>query len=614
MSKHLLIAVGGHIDHGKTSFIKSLNGFDGDQNHEEKTRGMTLDLSFSDLKLPKRNVSFIDVPGHEKLVKNMIAGAFGVDLLCLIIACDDGIMPQTLEHLQIANFLKIPRCFCILSKSDKATPHKLELLAQEIHKLFQPLQIQLDRIFPFTILQAQDHLPPILDYLNLTEKPHKKDIGFFRYYIDRAFSLRGAGCIVSGTSLSGAVKKGDKLIVYDLNKEVQVKEIKIHSSFQTSATRSNRVALNLSGIHSKDLKRGFLIAPKGFLRGFDQLDVVIYGADQLPKEAMFHIGAKRTSVQITPLAQLDSKVFLATLKTQDKIFAIFKESFVLRDHQNTIYGGEILSPIIDPIKKSQKALLLSHLWQENFSQAFALLAQIHLKGFGLISSTQRFALNHDQALNIAKTIPDLFVDSQNLVLYSDQSLQHLKHLILQTFAKNPNALLSSASLKIKYHWASQPFIQHILDTLQKEKKIVFSNGLYTNPNNHIKNPQDFICDRIFESLQKQGFSPIAPYNLYQSLDLDRKSGDQALKKLCASQKVVRLEHNLFITAQQLNEILKLMRQVIEQHGYIDLNLFKTILPLSRKYLITYLDYLDSFEDIIKLDTKRVFKHNKRFQQ
>lgn len=606
----LLIALGGHIDHGKTTLIKALNGFDGDELKEEKQRGITLDISFSNLNLPSRNIAFIDVPGHEKLVKNMIAGAFGVDLLCLVIASDDGIMPQTLEHLEIANFLGISRCFCIITKTDKSSQEDILLLKEEIHKLFLSLSIQLDTILPFSIQTQEIDKQAILLYLSNTPKPPKKDIGFFRYYIDRSFSISGAGCVVSGSALSGEVKKGDKLFIYDLGKEVSVRSLKIHSNFASSALPSHRVALNLHGVHSQELKRGFLIAPKGYLRGFHILEVALFGEKALPQFATLHIGAKKTNVTLTLISKIKENLWFARLKTQEKIFAIFKEKFILRSNNQTLCGGEILAPITDPIKKSQKLSLLHFLFQDDFKNAFKILIEAHPKGFGLISSTQRFGLSHTQALQIAKTLDQIFIDEKNLVIYPQKTNKILQGLILEIFNKNPKALLSASSLHIKTPWASELYIQYILTSMLAQKQIQNKNGLYTSPNNSTQNPQDFIISRIYEILDQQGYAPQAPYNLYDDLGIDRKRGDLALKTLCASQKVIRLEHNLFITSKHLNQLLQIMRQIISQHSYIDLALLKEKIPLSRKYLITYLDYLDRFEDIQKSGTKRHFKHKR----
>lgn len=607
----ILVGLAGHIDHGKTSFIKALNGFDGDEREEEKQRGITLDISFSNLTLSHRNIAFIDVPGHEKLIKNMIAGAFGVDIICLIVASDDGLMPQSIEHIQIANFLGIKKCFCIITKTDKSSPQRINEVEKQIRDFFAPLTIELDTIFPFSTLTQKKDKIAILEYLNTTKKPPREDIGFFRYYIDRSFAISGAGCVVSGSSISGKVEKGDELYIYDLKKEVSVRGIKIHSNFSNHALPSHRVALNLSGIRANDLKRGMLISKKGYLRGFDSIDVVLFGFNTLPKCALLHIGAKKINVKITPLFFLDSSNCFATLTCQEKIYSIFQEAFILRNDNQTLCGGRILSPITDPIKKIQKLSYLKAVYSKNFLQAFEILSIAHPKGFGLISSTQRFGLTHAQALEIAKKIQNVFLDEKNLVIYPNATKNKLQESILNIFKKNPNALISASSLKYKNPWASEPYLQNILDSLLDSGKIGIKNGLYTSKNSPLKNHLDFLVDKIYETLLIQSYAPEAPYNIYESLDIDRKSGDDALKKLCASQKVVRLEHNLFISTKSLNEVLTLMREIIDQKGYVDISTLKEVLPLSRKYLTAYLDYLDSFEDIAKEGMRRIYKHKRR---
>ncbi|MBR2112764.1 MAG: GTP-binding protein, partial [Helicobacter sp.] len=180
----IIVGLAGHIDHGKTSLIRAINGFDGDRLQEEKARGITLDLSFSHINTPMRNIAFIDVPGHEKLVKQMIAGAYGIDVLLLVVAADDGIMPQTREHLAIADMLGITQCVCVLSKVDKATPTLINQRKAEITKLFGTHTITLIDTLPFALLDSQGkefeqnpYIDSLLSLLQTLPKPKKRDYG-----------------------------------------------------------------------------------------------------------------------------------------------------------------------------------------------------------------------------------------------------------------------------------------------------------------------------------------------------------------------------------------------------------------------------------------------------
>ena len=227
----IIIGLAGHIDHGKTTLIKALNGFDGDTLKEERQRGITLDLSFSHLSLPSRNVAFIDVPGHEKLVKNMIAGVFGIDILLLVVAANEGIMPQTIEHIKIADLLGISTCICVITKIDTLSnpQNEIKTLESALIEQFKSCDMRLKECIPLSLHKKAENTKEIAylkALLNSVPKPQKTDFGLFLYYIDRSFSIKGAGCVVTGSVLSGKCSIGDKLYLYNIKQEVAVRGIK----------------------------------------------------------------------------------------------------------------------------------------------------------------------------------------------------------------------------------------------------------------------------------------------------------------------------------------------------------------------------------------------------
>ncbi|MCX2717915.1 selenocysteine-specific translation elongation factor [Helicobacter sp. MIT 21-1697] len=623
----IIVGLAGHIDHGKTTLIKALNGFDGDSLSEEKQRGITLDLSFSHLRLPTRNVAFIDVPGHNKLVKNMIAGAFGIDVLLLVIAANEGIMPQSLEHLRIADMLGISSCICVITKIDKLEnpPLGLPRLESDITALFETCDMKLYDIIALSLCSSTT---PLTNYDNLAQlerlktsldsipKPQRIDFGLFLYYIDRSFSIKGAGCVVTGSVLSGQCCIGDKLYAYDIKQEVAVRGIQIHDKNATKATPSHRVALNLSGINHHQLKRGFLLSQKGYLRGFDSIDVGIFGTPAHNATYQLYLGSAKLNAKahiiskpITSHAFGSKPLTLATLKCDELIFGVFSQHFILRNDEGAVLGGIILNPIIDPIKKHQRVQLLESLCNKRFDNAFSLLCAIHKKGFGLVSSTQRFCLSHTQSLQIASTLQDIFIDEKSLTLYPLSQIEYLKTHILEIFSHNKSALLSAQSLCVKIKWASLGLCQKALDELLNDKHIRYKNGLYLSQWCQIKDIKTYVQERLLEILTQAHYAPLAPYNIYEELDIDKKVGDDALKALTQAHKVVRITHNLFITSSALNEIVSLMREIIHTHSYVDVNLLRERTNLSRKYLIGYLEYLDKFDDIECNENKRSFKYH-----
>lgn len=612
MQKNLIIGTMGHIDHGKTSLIAAMNGFWGDSFAQEKERGITLDLSFSNLQEGEKNLSFIDVPGHEKLVKNMIAGAFGVDYAMLLIAANEGIMPQTLEHLKISYLLGICDFIVVLSKCDLVDLDTIEKLQGEVKELFSK--------FPslrFQILNCSIHQPQSIQELKKVlfalPKKARQDLGFFRYYIDRVFVIKGAGCVVSGTLMDGDLSVDNKVWCAQLGRALGIKNLQVHGQTTTIAQNGARVAINLSGVSHQELKRGDLLTKKGYLRGFDSIEVEICAFETIEhnSEVQLFLGSLRCAARVL---FLDKEKKFATLKTEIPIFGIFNEKFILRDDKQTLGGGRILSPIVDPMKKSQKLKYLELLSQGDFKGAFEILLYAHKKGFGLISATQRFGISQAISLEIASQIPQCFVCARELIVYSKAAREIVQEVIFKILSKNPNALLSAALLSQKQSWIAEEFAKSVLDEMLENQKLNKADSFYVSPQNilgleasNAEKIEDYFYKTIYETLHNQEFQPIAPYNLYDLLDIDRQTGDSIFKRLTHEKKIVRLNHKLFICSDVLTRLLELMRGIIKQEGYLDLGNFKTHLSLSRKYLIAYLDYLDSFKDIVNTDGKRTFK-------
>ncbi len=604
-----IIGTCGHIDHGKTALIKALNGFEGDTTKEEKERGITIDLSFSNIQKAQQNIAFIDVPGHEKLIKNMIAGAFSFDCVMIVVSAAEGIKPQTVEHLEILNLLGVKEAIVVITKKDLVSQEELEEKRQSIVEFVGgfDFNIQLTKAVSIFDEDSIENLKEELFKLNASTKVEEN---FFHYYIDRVFSSKGAGTIVTGTVLGKPLKLEEKVFICERKKEVKIKNIQVHNENVMEANISNRAAINLSGIDAKVLKRGYVISKKGYLRGFNNIDI---GFQVLKGKKLHH---NRTYAIYLGSKKIDGKVLLfnsethlesgfATIKANEEIFSIYNEKLIIREGNDTIAGGIVLNPVADPMKKSQKLKLLEFLSAKNFPKAYEILLNAHKKGLGLISSAQRFAQSHSDALESAKELENTFIDEKELVLYPLQTKEIIKKTLVDIYTKNQFALLSVASVKLRLKWASDSFIQTVLDELVRENFLIEDGSLYKNAN--IKEDLKTSLERILlERLEKEDISPTAPYNIYDDLDLDRTTGDNILKSLCSKKQVVRLQHNLFIHAQSLSKLVLSMKRIIKDEGYIDLKNFKEHYPLTRKYLITYLDYLDNFSQIKKVDNRRVF--------
>ncbi len=606
---NIIIGTAGHIDHGKTALIRALNGFEGDSTNEEKERGITIDLSFSNMTKGQQNIAFIDVPGHEKLVKNMIAGAFGFDYVMLIISAAEGIKPQTIEHIEIINLLGLKEIIVVITKKDLVMIEELELKKEEILEFLKEFDFKIKFISEVSIYDDSS-IEKLKNQLFSINNSTKQEENFFRFYVDRVFSPKGIGTVVTGTVLGKRCELDEKLFICQNQKETKIKNIQVHNLNALEANISSRAALNLQGVNISHINKGDLITKKGHIRGFDGIDISF---NCLKNKKLNHnqtytlfIGAKKIDVKVLLfdcITNLESG--FATIKSNEQLFTIFGEKIILRSANETICGGKILNPIIDPMKKTQKKRLLEALDKKDFVSAYKELLEAHKKGLGIISSTQRFALSHEEAINFAKNMSDVFIDEKELIIYPLSTKNEIKDFIKEIYTKNHYALLSNASINLRLKWASTSFIQLSLDELENENFLTKDVSLYKNAN--IK--EDFEKDLeniVLQRLKQEDISPTAPYNIYDDLDIDRKLGDDILKSLTAKKQVIRLQHNLFIHFESLNKVVKTMKEIIKEDGFIEISNFKQRFDLSRKYLITYLDYLDNYSDIKKIDSRRIF--------
>lgn len=608
--EYSIVGTAGHVDHGKTALITALTGFEGDNLEEEKRRGITINLSFSSMQNEVKNVAFIDVPGHEKLLKNMIAGAFGFDASLVVIDANEGIMPQTKEHLEILNLLHVKNIIVALTKKDLATPEIIEQRSYEIREHFKTLRnLHLIEIIPVSIYEPTT-IQTLKDALFALPVTLKKGNGLFRYYVDRSFSIAGAGTVVTGTVLDGTIKVGDKVYAPELEKEFLVRNLQVHDHDVETAFSSQRTAINLQNAQKTSFEKGALLCKKGFIRGFDCADVWVesIGGHALKHNAkvILYVGTKQVEARILFYENEEqADKGYAKLQFNHKLFLVHDEPFIISSSGRTIGGGRILNPINDPMKKRLKLALLKALDTKDYKSAFTILVEMHKHGFGLISSNQRFGLNHDEAKEIANTMSEVFVDEKGLVLYPTSMKEELEQIIQAIYTKNAYALLSANSLSLKLKWASAVLVESVLQKLCAEGVLEFVNGIYKNAKIDIANIETLVEDSIYAILLKAEFTPDAPYNIYDDLDIDRKMGDDALKSLTRAKKVVRLEHNLFVTTTALSTMMTQLRDIMRKEEGIDIKAFKEHFDMSRKYLVAFLDYLDNFDDVKKEGNRRV---------
>lgn len=601
----LIIGTAGHIDHGKTALIKALNGFEGDQNPNEKVRKITIDLSFSHLQNKNKNIAFIDVPGHENLVKTMISGAYAFDATLLVVASDDGIMPQTKEHLQILSILGVSRIVLCITKCDLTDTARQKYVENEVRNFVKNFKnITILKSF-FISIKDLSGVSGLREFLFTIEPIKRVDSEILHYYIDRVFSLKGFGTIITGSLISGILRKNEKIYNCDLDKSFIVKNLQIHDENVEIASSPNRVAINLDA-KTSELEKGQIFSKKGFFRGFNECDCVFYGEISHKQNVIFCVSSRQIAATALILSENGNEKFI-TFKFEKEIFVKFNEHFVVLASSRVVGGGDILNPVTEPLKKSQKIALLCELKYKNFIKVFEILSSSHKHGFGLISSFQRFDMTHENALKIARNLKNAITDENSLCIYDKSAVGDLKDFIKFIVSKNDRAVISARSLALKISWASPFLCDLTLNELIKDKILQKNGNLFIKFGADFDEITQSLENKIFEILSCGGIAPIAPYNIYDELEIDRTCGDNAMKKLTKAGKIVRITHNVFLTDQNLQKLIKKMRSIIASRGFVNVSVLKDELGISRKFLIAYLEYLDLFDDIKKDGNNRIFK-------
>ncbi|EOZ3523963.1 selenocysteine-specific translation elongation factor [Campylobacter upsaliensis] len=593
----LIIGTAGHIDHGKTSLIKALNGFEGDTLKEEQERQITLSLSFSSLEKEGKKLSFIDTPGHKDLLKTMISGAFALNACLFVVDINEGLKAQSLEHLSVLELLGVKDLILVLNKCDLC--EDIDAKTKEIAAQFslKPLKIF------HTSVRSNLGIESLKNYLfSLQEKESKEAI--FHFYIDRVFSLKGVGTIVTGSLNEGEIALKEKIICLDTQKELIVKNIQNHDSNLDQIKAPARVALSLNCDY-KNLQKGFLLSKKGFFKPFLQIEAYVKAPNLANQNYVFCVGTKQLEAKIHILKELKVGEYYAEIRFKKPMYLCFDERFILLENARVKGGGVVLNPVSEPLNKELKLRLLDLLLNKNFLSAFDLLKNAHKKGFGLLSSYQRFKLSHTQALNVANNLQNAFIDEKNYNIYDTSSINLLQNSIHKILAKNPYAMLSAHSLALRNVWASEALCAF---ALQNMPNLDFKEGIFFKKGVEFEKLQEKNSNALYEKIKAQALQVEAPYNLYESLELDRKSGDLMLKKLTKEGLVVRLAHNLFVDKATLlnfkEELLNLLKNTS-----LDVQTMKNKFNFSRKYAIAYLEYLDLDERIIKKDEKRFLKSN-----
>lgn len=627
--KNIIIGTAGHVDHGKTALIKALTGIETDRIKEEKKRGITIELGFAYLDLPDgEKAGIIDVPGHEKFVKNMLAGAGGIDLALLVVAADEGFMPQTREHLGILSLLNISEGIIVVTKKDMVDEDWLEIVCDEVRQEVQGTFLENAQIIPVSSYTGEgiEQLRQAI-FTMIDQKTQIKNLDVpFRIPVDRIFSVEGFGTVITGTLIEGTMKVGDPVTVYPSRIESRIRNLQVHSQDVQEAYAGQRVAVNLAGLKKTDLNKGDVVAVPDSMHTTMMIDIhltVLKDCDREIRNAtrlhLYH-GARDILCKIV-LLDRDSvgagESCYAQLRLEEEIAVKTGDRFVLRFYSpvETIGGGVILDSNPFKHKRNDAAVLESLKLKEGGSDREKISAA--LRDYSSRFETLDFLQiqtgipkeQFDQQIN--KLIKDkvAFRVSDNVVIHTDY-LNRLKDSavkLLESYHKE-NPLREGMkkdefrSKLIKYEDIS--VVDKITDSLVNRKVLKYVNNCVALADFEVQ--QDNNQQEIENAFLQGGFSPESPDQIAARFP-KVKNFKQVLESLVNTGKLVRVEEKILLHADYYNKALTLAKEHVEKNGQITLAEMRDLMGASRKFAVAVLEYWDKRGITKKVGDARTFK-------
>lgn len=626
----------GHIDHGKTSLVRALTGIDCDRLEEEKRRGITIELGFASIDLEGgAKLSIVDVPGHERFVKNMVAGASGVDFVMLVIAADEGVMPQTREHLEICSLLGIRHGFVALTKVDMVDEDWLELATEDVAGFLKGTFLEGAPILPVSASTGQglEELRKHLAQLEKELRPERRS-DLFRLPVDRVFTLKGHGTVVTGTMIAGSLKVGDNVILYPTGTASKVRSVQSHGGSVDVAPAGRRTAVNLQGVDVDDVTRGEVLAHEGRLfpamRWTVQLTALSSMSTSLKHrtEVHFHHGAREVLARLHFLDRdklQAGETALCQVRFSEPMVGVFGDRCVIRSFSplRTIAGGVVIDPIGLELRKKDKALpqkletLAALPEQDELELTYG---QIMLSGPCGVNLHRLAVLTNldtkrlDKALQALSGKGRIFCfDKEDRAYVTADHVHHLLNGCLAhaaEFHKKEPLKTGMARGVLASGWGKDlppKLIHFIVERLLKQAALVVDGDVLRLPNHRVSMASDQAGLRAkLLTIYSEAF--MTPPNLKDVLDplsLDFKEAAPVLKLMQESSELVRVKDGLYFHASAIAELVARVTLWFNTHDDLDPAGFKELSGgLSRKYIIPLLEYCDRERITIRVGDKR----------
>jgi selenocysteine-specific elongation factor len=614
--KSVIVGTAGHIDHGKTSLVKALTGIDADRLEEEKRRGITIDIGFAHLELTAPNgnrirLGFVDVPGHERFVRNMLAGVGGIDLVLLVIAADEGIKPQTREHFDICRLLGIQRGITVLTKSDAVDAETLDVVRLEVEdyvrgSFLDPAKSPIIAVSSITGA-GLDELKSTLARVT-SEVAAKNSTALARLPIDRVFTMKGFGTVVTGTLVAGTIRKEEELEVFPSGRRVRVRGAQVHGETADAAVAGQRTALNLAGASTEDLARGMTLATADTFRSTSRVDVLLSllsSAKPLKDGARVHFHAYTTETiaearlygakQLKPGDEAYSQ-----LRFAEPMLLLPGDRFIIRQFSpvSTIGGGVVLdaSPTLRK-QRQDEAMAFLNIMRDGSSEQM-LAARVKRQGTGGLRLDNIPGETNLRCESVKKLADAAGLIWCNDVLVEPAAFAEAKADVLQALKKfhdaNPLvAGMSKEELRDRVNLGPEVFYS-VLDKLTEEKKLQVANELaHLSGRGVVMKDEEAESKKIIEqAFASAGLKVPSLKEVLASLKVDKIRAQKIVTLLLRDKILIKISEELVFHQSALLDLRHRVATLKNTTPKIDVARFKDMTGVSRKYAIPLLEYLD----------------------
>jgi selenocysteine-specific elongation factor len=630
---HVIVGTAGHIDHGKTALVKALTGIDADRLKEEKERGITIDIGFAHLALDANTrIGFIDVPGHERFIKNMLAGIGGIDLVMLVIAADESVMPQTREHLDICSLLHIKHGFTVLTKIDKVEPAMADLVEVEVRELLKGTFLEKSPIVRASAL-TQEGIPQVIETLrDFLGKIGPKDAGdIFRLPVDRCFTMKGFGTVVTGTLIAGKVEKEKEIEILPPRRTARVRGIQVHGRAANEALAGQRTALNLQGIDVADVQRGMVLTVPGMFKPASMLNchLELLGTVDRPievrKRIRFHIGTAELMGYVVLLGQKTlepGESAFVQIRLEEPTFALPGDRFIIRQYSPmiTIGGGKILDAAPAKHRRTDPVVLgRLRIYREGSldEQLLAVIDEAGLKTIELSEISARRGLVparvRERLIALAKEGRVRLLTENPFVVVAakvfNDAAQSAAVLVERFHDTNPLVPgIGREELKARL-FSDTPnlLFQSILDKLVQDKKIVLAQDLIHAFGRRVtlKADEEKMRDQLSERFKSLGLQAPAPDDLITSLRLDRNTARKLIQLMMKENVLVKINEEMLVHRTTMDKLIADIKARKSRSPKMGVSEFKDLTGVSRKFAIPLLEYLDRQRITRRMGDERV---------